>query len=83
MDQVTQQNALRVQSISGAAQQLTHQARALTNVIAAFRLEGAHEESVPAAQERLTGAPSSPDTPLAIAATPQRDDLPEHAAMAT
>lgn len=53
MDHVTQQNASKVQSISSAAQRLTYEALSLANVIAAFRLEGAVEESSEAAQARL------------------------------
>ncbi|WP_075881397.1 methyl-accepting chemotaxis protein [Vreelandella massiliensis] len=53
MDQVTQQNASRVQSIAEAANQLTHEAHELANVVAAFRLEGGREESVKEALARL------------------------------
>ncbi|MDR5899582.1 methyl-accepting chemotaxis protein [Halomonas vilamensis] len=53
MDQVTQQNASRVQSIAESANQLTHEAHELANVIAAFRLEGGHEENIEAALARL------------------------------
>lgn len=53
MDHVTQQNASKVQSISSAAQDLTREALSLANVIAAFRLEGAAEESSETARERL------------------------------
>lgn len=53
MDQVTQQNASRVQSIAEAANQLTYEAYELVNVVAAFRLEGGHEESIEAALARL------------------------------
>jgi methyl-accepting chemotaxis protein/aerotaxis receptor len=53
MDQVTQQNASRVQSIAESANQLTYEAHELANVIAAFRLEGGHEESIEAALARL------------------------------
>ena len=61
MDHVTQQNASKVQSISGAAQRLTNEALDLANVIAAFRLEGAEEESSEAARMRLSrrDAPTS------------------------
>ena len=54
MDHVTQQNATKVQSISSAAQRLTHEALDLANVIAAFRLEGAEEESSETARMRLS-----------------------------
>ena len=53
MDHVTQQNASKVQSISSAAQDLTREALSLANVIAAFRLEGAAEESSETARKRL------------------------------
>ncbi|KFC46945.1 hypothetical protein DK37_12755 [Halomonas sp. SUBG004] len=53
MDHVTQ-HATKVQSISSAAQRLTHEALDLANVIAAFRLEGAEEESSETARMRLS-----------------------------
>ena len=53
-DNITQQNATKVQSISSAAQRLTHEALDLANVIAAFRLEGAEEESSETARMRLS-----------------------------
>ncbi|WP_249979259.1 methyl-accepting chemotaxis protein [Vreelandella olivaria] len=53
MDHVTQQNATKVQSISSAAQSLTREALELANVISAFRLEGAGEESSDTARSRL------------------------------
>ncbi|GEN29458.1 hypothetical protein HVA01_31040 [Halovibrio variabilis] len=53
MDHVTQQNASKVQSISSAAQNLTREALGLANVIAAFRLEGAAEESSETTRGRL------------------------------
>lgn len=46
MDQVTQQNAGQVQAIATSAGQLTEEARALANVVAAFRLEGSRPESI-------------------------------------
>ena len=55
MDQVTQQNASRVQSIAESASQLTQQAYELSNVVAAFRVEGNQEENVGLALERLKG----------------------------
>lgn len=63
MDHVTQQNASKVQSISSAAQDLTREALGLANVIAAFRLEGAEEESSETARGRLlkqTGVEPAP-----------------------
>ncbi|MBR9906058.1 MAG: HAMP domain-containing protein, partial [Gammaproteobacteria bacterium] len=79
MDHVTQQNASKVQSISSAAQNLTQEALELANVIAAFRLEGAADESSETARERLlklTPTPLSAPAPQALAApqhsSPQR-----------
>lgn len=60
MDHVTQQNASKVQSISSAAQDLTREALSLANVIAAFRLEGAAEESSDTARERVLKRQPSP-----------------------
>lgn len=66
MDHVTQQNASKVQSISSAAQDLTREALSLANVIAAFRLEGAAEESSDTARERvLKQSGLQPSLPLA------------------
>ncbi|UXZ55104.1 methyl-accepting chemotaxis protein [Halomonas sp. 7T] len=65
MDHVTQQNAGKLQSISSAAQQLTNEAKDLANVIAAFRLEGAEEESSETARLRLQRHDAqSPSLPL-------------------
>ncbi|MCL7931255.1 methyl-accepting chemotaxis protein [Halomonas llamarensis] len=63
MDQVTQQNASRVQSIAEAANQLTYEANELANVVAAFRLEGGHEESIEAALARLAHTSHQQATP--------------------
>lgn len=68
MDHVTQQNASKVQSISSAAQDLTREALSLANVIAAFRLEGAAEESSDTARERVL-KPSGWQPPLPLATT--------------
>ncbi|KPQ19125.1 methyl-accepting chemotaxis protein [Halomonas sp. HL-93] len=81
MDHVTQQNATRVQSVSGAAQQLTRQALELANVIAAFRLEGANEENTQSARGRLAGTQLSEGLPpLASSslAMLQRAEAAEH-----
>jgi aerotaxis receptor len=86
MDHVTQQNASKVQSISSAAQDLTREALSLANVIAAFRLEGAAEESSETARERMlkqAGLGSS----LSVAATAQalasaQSSLPQRTAQA-
>jgi aerotaxis receptor len=53
MDNVTQQNATKVQSIAASADNLTLEAFELANVVDAFRLEGAQDESVAAAREKL------------------------------
>tara|TARA_R110002049_G_scaffold221298_2_gene392760 strand:+ start:8007 stop:10184 length:2178 start_codon:yes stop_codon:yes gene_type:complete len=84
MDHVTQQNASKVQSISSAAQDLTREALSLANVIAAFRLEGAAEESSETARERmLKQAGFQPTLPLAAASPqghlPQRPAAPQPA----
>jgi len=71
MDNVTQQNASKLQSISSAAQDLTREALGLSNVIAAFRLEGAAEESSETARERLLRQAGVFPTPL-LTAAPQR-----------
>ena len=63
MDHVTQQNANRVQSISSAAQRLTNEALDLANVIAAFRLEGAEEESSEMARVRVARTEQSASLP--------------------
>ncbi|QFU00093.1 Methyl-accepting chemotaxis protein II [Halomonas sp. THAF5a] len=54
MDQVTQQNAERVQASARAAGELEHQAGLLGNAIAAFRLRGAGMERAPSLAERRT-----------------------------
>ena len=84
MDHVTQQNASKVQSISSAAQDLTREALSLANVIAAFRLEGAAEESSETARERmLKQVGFQPTLPLAAASPqghlPQRTVTPQPA----
>ncbi|WP_404471119.1 methyl-accepting chemotaxis protein [Vreelandella venusta] len=53
MDNVTQQNATKVQSIAASADNLAIEAFELANVVDAFRLEGAQDESVQAAREKL------------------------------
>ncbi|MCL5425926.1 MAG: methyl-accepting chemotaxis protein [Gammaproteobacteria bacterium] len=74
MDHVTQQNASKVQSISSAAQDLTREALGLANVIAAFRLEGAEDESSETARGRLlkqTGVEPAPAPAQQTLASPQ------------
>lgn len=53
MDNVTQQNATKVQSIAASADNLSLEAFELANVVDAFRLEGAQVESIRAAREKL------------------------------
>lgn len=53
MDDVTQQNATKVQSIAASADNLALEAFELANVVDAFRLEGAQEESIKTAREHL------------------------------
>lgn len=53
MDDVTQQNATKVQSIAASADNLSLEAFELANVVDAFRLEGAQEESIQTAREHL------------------------------
>lgn len=72
MDHVTQQNASKVQSISSAAQRLTDEALSLANVIAAFRLEGAKEESSETARARL----QSPVSSQPLLASTDHDAIP-------
>ena len=52
MDQVTQQNAVRVQASARAASELEQQASLLGNAISAFRLRGAGMERAPSQAER-------------------------------
>ncbi|KPQ21060.1 MULTISPECIES: methyl-accepting chemotaxis protein [unclassified Halomonas] len=54
MDNVTQQNATKVQSIAASADNLALEAFELANVVDAFRLEGAQEESIKTAREHLS-----------------------------
>lgn len=53
MDNVTQQNATKVQSIAASADNLTIEAFELANVVDAFRLEGAQDENIQAARDKL------------------------------
>lgn len=56
MDHVTQQNASKVQSIARSADNLAFEAFELANVVDAFRLEGAQDESIKNAREKLQRA---------------------------
>ncbi|SEG26595.1 methyl-accepting chemotaxis protein [Billgrantia desiderata] len=73
MDQVTQQNAERVQQSARAASDLQHQAELLARAIRVFRLRGAGPEQVPNPQqkhsfdtrtERTSAAPALSHDPL-------------------
>ena len=70
MDHVTQQNASKVQTISNAAHDLTREALSLANVIAAFRLEGAADESSETALRRVLKQAGLGSTPALAAAAP-------------
>ncbi|MDR9440724.1 MAG: methyl-accepting chemotaxis protein, partial [Halomonas sp.] len=61
MDQVTQQNAARVQASARAAGELEQQASLLSNAISAFRLQGAGMERAPSLAKRRSShqAPDS------------------------
>ncbi|MDI5987272.1 methyl-accepting chemotaxis protein [Halomonas sp. M4R5S39] len=56
MDQVTQQNAARVQASARASAELEHQAQRLSIAVAAFRLRGAGMETAPSLEERRAQA---------------------------
>ena len=56
MDLVTQQNASKVQSIAASADNLSVEAFELANVVDAFRLEGAQDESIKEARAKLQRA---------------------------
>ncbi|WP_447044832.1 methyl-accepting chemotaxis protein [Vreelandella sp. H-I2] len=70
MDHVTQQNASKVQTISSAAHDLTREALSLANVIAAFRLEGAADESSETALRRVLKQAGLGSTTASEAAAP-------------
>ncbi|MGP5712847.1 methyl-accepting chemotaxis protein [Vreelandella alkaliphila] len=53
MDNVTQQNATKVQTIAASADNLALETFELANVVDAFRLEGAQEENIHSAREKL------------------------------
>lgn len=56
MDHVTQQNASKVQSIAASADNLSLEAFELASVVDAFRLEGAQDENIKDAREKLQRA---------------------------
>ena len=77
MDQVTQQNASRVQASARAASELEHQAQQLSIAVAAFRLRGAGKEQAPRLAERRALTAEQADdaaepAPRALPATERR-----------
>ncbi|MDT0590147.1 methyl-accepting chemotaxis protein [Halomonas sp. PAR8] len=62
MDQVTQQNAARVQSSARAAGDLEHQSVMLANAIAAFRLNGSGMEQAPTRNRQQAAVTPAPAT---------------------
>ncbi|HSH47832.1 MAG TPA: methyl-accepting chemotaxis protein [Halomonas sp.] len=72
MDQVTQQNAARVQTSARAAAELEHQAELLTNAVAAFRVQGAGFERVPSASTHDT-LPATAQSDSSLSPEPGRD----------
>ncbi|NIC04277.1 methyl-accepting chemotaxis protein [Billgrantia bachuensis] len=76
MDQVTQQNAERVQQSARAASDLQHQAEQLAQAIRVYRLQGAGPETVPGPQQaeelRSAGFARKP----AATSASQQDPLP-------
>ncbi|MFW3617115.1 chemotaxis protein, partial [Halomonas sulfidivorans] len=75
MDQVTQQNAERVQQSARAAGDLQHQAEQLAQAIRVYRLRGAGPEMVPATKTTTARPAESARTPAATPAL-QHDPLP-------
>ncbi|SEL75311.1 methyl-accepting chemotaxis protein [Halomonas daqiaonensis] len=63
MDQVTQQNAARVQASARAASELEQQASLLGNAISAFRLRGAGMEQAPSLAKRQARHQAPDDSP--------------------
>ncbi|MAX32409.1 MAG: chemotaxis protein [Halomonadaceae bacterium] len=58
MDEVTQQNATRVQSSARAASELEHQTHILSTAIAAFRLRGVGAEKAQRIPSKVSNAPA-------------------------
>ncbi|MGR2737430.1 methyl-accepting chemotaxis protein [Billgrantia sp. Q4P2] len=76
MDQVTQQNAERVQQSARAASDLQRQAEQLAQAIRVYRLQGAGPEKVTGPQEAVELHPAgAARKPVSTSAT-QRDPLP-------
>ncbi|MFY0989124.1 methyl-accepting chemotaxis protein [Halomonas sp. C05BenzN] len=75
MDQVTQQNAARVQSSARAAAELERQAELLSIAVSAFRLRGAGMEQAPSLQERraLSSDASTDKAPRALPSSGEGD----------
>ena len=85
MDHVTQQNASKVQSIAASADNLSLEAYELANVVDAFRLEGAQDESIKEARAKLQrathalskatrGLPAPSDQGVQSVSAPSRND---------
>ncbi|SDN88507.1 methyl-accepting chemotaxis sensory transducer with TarH sensor [Halomonas shengliensis] len=79
MDQVTQQNATRVQSSARAAGELEHQAMMLNHAVSAFRLRGSGMEQAPSRQRRPAEVEKQPPRD-AEAPAARRDDTRRHKA---
>jgi len=82
MDQVTQQNAALVEEAAAAAESLQDQAKALTDVVSVFKLDGNYVAATPASRAKPTKAnvvalPSKrPAKPMvAMAAPAQRKQI--------
>ncbi|MBW6391388.1 methyl-accepting chemotaxis protein [Billgrantia antri] len=75
MDQVTQQNAERVQQSARAASDLQHQAEQLAQAIRVYRLQGAGPETIPDTKQSVERPAGSARTPAATPAL-QHDPLP-------
>ncbi|MCC5884750.1 MAG: chemotaxis protein, partial [Halomonas sp.] len=75
MDQVTQQNAERVQQSARAASDLQRQAELLDRAIRVFRLRGAGAEQVPNHEQKRT-VDRRPGRSGVVFAASSRDPLP-------
>ncbi|QTP59468.1 PAS domain S-box protein [Billgrantia antri] len=75
MDQVTQQNAERVQQSARAASDLQHQAEQLAQAIRVYRLQGAGPETIPDTKQSVERPAGSARTPAATPAL-KHDPLP-------
>ena len=73
MDQVTQQNAALVEESAAAASSLAHQAQALSDAVARFRVD---QVQAAKAQAPVTQAASAPKPAAKLAAAPRRTAPP-------